>query len=208
MNAKQRKILNSALSFVAQDGWTQEAFVQGVKVSGVSLPEAEKLFPLGITDIADAFHQFINEAMQERIAAKRNFAGLHVREKVTFAVRARLEAIEPYREPMHRLLTWSLLPRNIRKSTNYLWQAADTVWIAAGDTSTDYNRYTKRLLLIAVMKSTLSFWLNDTSVDYSATWAFLDRRINDVMRIGKGINVVKTVGISDIATFVKARFKG
>ena len=109
---------------------------------------------------------------------------------------------------MDELRSADWLPRNIRKSTNYLWQAADTVWIAAGDTSTDYNRYTKRLLLIAVMKSTLSFWLNDTSVDYSATWAFLDRRINDVMRIGKGINVVKTVGISDIATFVKARFKG
>ena len=109
---------------------------------------------------------------------------------------------------MRRLLTWSLLPSNIRKSTAYLWQAADDVWIAAGDVSTDYNRYTKRLLLIAVMKSTLSFWLKDISTDCSATWTFLDRRVDDVMRIGKGIQVVKTVGISDIASFVKARFKG
>ena len=208
MNTKQQKILDKVLSCITQKGWTHEAFIQGVKASGVSTAEATKLFPLGVVDVVDAFHQFISEAMRKSIATKRNFAGMRVRDKVTFAVRARLEAIEQYREQMRRLLTWSLLPSNIRKSTAYLWQAADDVWIAAGDVSTDYNRYTKRLLLIAVMKSTLSFWLKDISTDCSATWTFLDRRVDDVMRIGKGIQVVKTVGISDIASFVKARFKG
>ena len=109
---------------------------------------------------------------------------------------------------MRRLLVWSVLPRNIRKATQYLWRAADTVWTAAGDTSTDYNRYTKRLLLIVVMKTTLSFWLNDHSPECAETWAFLDRRLDDVMKVGKGISVIKTVGISDIASFVKARFRG
>ena len=208
MNPKQQKALAKILPCIAQDGWTHDSFTQGIKLAGLSQSDAQKLFPNGIADVADCFHQFIDDAMQERISGKRNFTALRVREKVAFAVRARLEAIEPHREPMRRLLTWSLLPRNIRKATQHLWQAADAVWIAAGDNATDYNRYTKRLLLIAVMKSTLSFWLNDKSPDCKDTWAFLDRRLEDVMRIGKGISVIKTVGISDVASFVKARFKG
>ena len=38
---------------------------------------------------------------------------------------------------------------------------------------------------------TLLFWLNDKSEDYAATWAFLDRRIAEVLkvagRLGKGV---------------------
>jgi ubiquinone biosynthesis protein COQ9 len=60
----------------------------------------------------------------------------------------------------------------------------DAIWHAAGDTSTDYNFYTKRMLLAGVYSATLLFWLNDESEDFAATWAFLDRRIGEVVRIG------------------------
>ena len=33
--------------------------------------------------------------------------------------------------------------------------------------------------------STLLFWLGDDSLDHQATWSFLDRRIDDVMRFEK-----------------------
>jgi ubiquinone biosynthesis protein COQ9 len=148
----------------------------------------------------------IEEGMQARIKAKRNFIAMRVRDKIAFAVRARLETVEPHREAVRRLLVWSVLPRHLRHSGKQLWQAADTIWVAAGDTSTDYNYYTKRMLLIAVMKSVLAFWLNDPSPDRRETWEFLDRRIEDVMTVGKGISIARTVGVSDILSFVRKRF--
>jgi ubiquinone biosynthesis protein COQ9 len=59
------------------------------------------------------------------------------------------------------------------------------MWRAAGDRSHDYNYYTKRGLLAGVWTSTLLFWLNDRSEGSEATWAFLDRRIEDVMKVPK-----------------------
>jgi ubiquinone biosynthesis protein COQ9 len=144
--------------------------------------------------------------MQAKILAKRNFAVMRVRDKITFAVRVRLEAIETHRDAMRRLMVWSLRPRHMREAARFVWQAADKIWMAAGDTATDYNFYTKRVLLIAVMKSTLAFWLNDNSLNHKDTWDFLDRRIDDVMKLGKGISVIKTVGVSDIMSFVRKRF--
>ena len=59
------------------------------------------------------------------------------------------------------------------------------MWYAAGDTSTDFNFYTKRATLAGVYSSTLLYWLNDRSPGGEATWGFLDRRIDDVMKIEK-----------------------
>ena len=55
----------------------------------------------------------------------------------------------------------------------------------AGDTATDWNFYSKRALLAGVYSSTVLFWLNDKSEDFRDTWAFLDRRIADVMKVPK-----------------------
>ena len=54
-----------------------------------------------------------------------------------------------------------------------------------GDTSEDVNWYTKRATLSAVYSSTVLFWLGDTSEGHAETWAFLDRRIENVMQIEK-----------------------
>jgi ubiquinone biosynthesis protein COQ9 len=59
------------------------------------------------------------------------------------------------------------------------------IWRAIGDTSTDFNFYTKRGLLSGVLTSTMLFWFGDSSEDSAETWKFLDRRIADVMQIEK-----------------------
>ena len=66
-----------------------------------------------------------------------------------------------------------------------LYKTVDAMWYAAGDTSTDFNFYTKRATLAGVYSSTLLYWLNDRSEGNEATWSFLDRRIEDVMRFEK-----------------------
>jgi ubiquinone biosynthesis protein COQ9 len=205
MTPKQHKILPSVLAQIPLCGWTDAAFASGVKAAHVTTAEAATLYPEGINDIVAAFHAMIDEELQTRIAAKRNFRALRTRDKITFAVRARFEIMQPHREAVSRLMVWAVFPRNLRRSTQHLWQAADTIWHAAGDTSTDYNAYTKRGLLCAVMKATMIFWLADTSPDYAETWAFLDRRINDVMTLGKGIHIAKALELSDIVSFVKSR---
>jgi ubiquinone biosynthesis protein COQ9 len=218
MNSKQQKLLDSVLFAVRAHGWTEAALAEGAKRAKLQPAEARRIFP-DVAAAVDAFHQSINDQMMMAIKANRKFVAMRVRDKIIFAVRARLEAIEDRQDAMRRLLAWSMLPQNLRSAVAALWDAADQIWTAAGDTSTDYNRYTKRLLLIGVMKATLAFWLNDTSKSHAETWAFLDRRIADVMMIGKGAGRVlqfygvggsagaaRAIGIADIVSFVRARF--
>ena len=66
-----------------------------------------------------------------------------------------------------------------------MYRSVDAMWRAAGDTSTDFNFYTKRGILAGVYGSTLVRWFNDTSEDESATNEFLAARIENVMQFEK-----------------------
>jgi ubiquinone biosynthesis protein COQ9 len=59
------------------------------------------------------------------------------------------------------------------------------MWRAAGDTSTDFNFYTKRGILAGVYSSTLMRWFSDDSADEKATTDFLAARIDNVMQFEK-----------------------
>lgn len=50
--------------------------------------------------------------------------------------------------------------------------------------------YTKRMSLAAIYKSTELFMLQDKSEDYVDTWGFLDRRMADVITVGKAVGQV------------------
>ena len=65
------------------------------------------------------------------------------------------------------------------------WRAADAMWRAAGDSTTDLNHYSKRITLSAVYASTLLVFVNDDSADHADSRAFLARRVEDVMRFEK-----------------------
>jgi len=133
---------------------------------------------------------------------------MKVREKIAAGVRARLEAVAAHREAVRSGLSYFALPRNAASGLSCLYHTVDAIWYAAGDRSTDYNFYTKRALLSGVYSSTLLFWLNDKSEDFTATWSFLDRRIGEVLkvagRLGKGV----TAALSLPERFVAAVTSG
>jgi ubiquinone biosynthesis protein COQ9 len=76
-------------------------------------------------------------------------------------------------------------PQNLSLAARLSWRAVDRIWRVAGDTAADFNHYTKRATLLGVYSSTVLTWLDDDSPEYAETRAFLDRRIEDVMRIEK-----------------------
>jgi ubiquinone biosynthesis protein COQ9 len=117
-----------------------------------------------------------------RLAAT-DLSGMKFREKVTAAVRFRLEA--GTREAVRRGAALFALPQHAATGAGLIWGTADAIWNALGDSSRDINWYTKRMTLSGVYSTTVLYWLGDESEGQAASWAFLDRRIEDVMRFEK-----------------------
>ncbi len=175
------QLLDAALLHVAFDGWSQTAFQAAVADSGVDPAIARGLCPRGALDLAVAFHVKGDDAMASALIAA-DLDQMRFRDRVAYAVRLRLEAA-PDREAVRRGATLFALPMHAAEGARLIWGTADRIWTVLGDTSQDLNWYTKRASLAGVYSATLLYWLGDDSLDNAATWEFLDRRIDDVMRV-------------------------
>ncbi len=182
---KQRHaILDEVLKQAAFDGLNDRALSRAAKKVAGDSRYGRIAFPRGISDLVEYFAEQVNEEMQNRLAAI-PLKEKKIRERIALAVETRLAILTPYREGVRRLLSYYMVPQHKFQAARHVWKAADLMWYAAGDTSTDYNYYTKRGLLAGVYSSTLLFWISDESPDGEETKKFLARRIDNVMKIEK-----------------------
>lgn len=177
------RLLDAALMHVPFDGWSEATFRAAVRDSGIDRAEARAMFPRGPVGLAIAYHQRGDAAMIRRLRAE-ELGHLRFRDRVAAAVRYRIEAIDD-KEAARRATTLFALPQYAQDGARLIWRTADAIWTTLGDTSNDVNWYTKRATLSGVYGSTLLYWLGDDSLNAQDTWGFLDRRIDDVMRIEK-----------------------
>ena len=177
-------ILDAALTHVAFDGWSDETLKRAAEDANVPLAEARALFPRGAVDLALAFHAR-GDAKMLAALEEADLEGMRFSDRIAHAVRLRLEAIEGDREAVRRAASLFALPQNAAAGAGAVWGTADAIWRALGDTSEDLNWYSKRATLSGVYSSTLLYWLGDETAGHEATWGFLARRIDDVMRIEK-----------------------
>lgn len=177
-----QKLVEAALPHVIFDGWSQATLAAAIAESDVPPGLAHALVPRGGIDLALAYHHQGDRQMAQTLAAS-DLSTLRFREKVTHAVRLRLEGAN--REVVRRGTALFALPAHAAKGAQAIWGTADTIWTALGDTSTDVNWYSKRATLSAVYGATVLYWLGDDSEGHAETWAFLDRRIANVMAFEK-----------------------
>lgn len=166
------------------DGWNRATLRSAGRQLGLPDGEAERLFP----GVAQDILAWLSERSDRRTVEdmeREGTAALKIRDRIRRAVRLRIERHAGQREAARRALALLSLPLNAPLALKLLYRTVDALWYAAGDTSTDFNFYTKRATLAGVYSSTLLYWLNDRSPGSEATWAFLDRRIDDVMRFEK-----------------------
>jgi ubiquinone biosynthesis protein COQ9 len=166
------------------DGWTQQAVDAAAAQLGVDPAQARLAMPKTQAGMIDVYIQEVDRALEAWFTPER-LAGMKIREKIRSLVWRRLEIQAPAREALRRALAIMAMPQNVPLAVRISWRTADIMWRLAGDTSTDFNHYTKRMTLGAVYGSTLVVWLDDQSDGFMDTAAFLDRRIDDVMQIEK-----------------------
>jgi ubiquinone biosynthesis protein COQ9 len=180
---ERRRLLDAILPHVVFDGWTHQALKAGTADLGWEPWEQQRCFPGGPGEAIEFFSSVMDRRMLDRLA-ELELDSMRVRDKVASAVRFRLEELEPHKEAVRRGLGFFALPMNAAAGTACLYRTVDAIWHGIGDRSTDYNFYTKRLLLAGVVSTTTVFWLDDKSDGHEATWAFLERRIDEVLKVG------------------------
>lgn len=178
----RKQLLAEILPDAGFEGWNQATLDRAAKALELHPGQVELACPKGAPDLILFWAQKNDEAMLAAWEAEKESL-IRIRDKATFLVRARIEAIgEEHREAAARAKTRLALPDMAPEGIRMVWQTADLMWRAMGDTSTDYNYWSKRTIMSGVFTSTFSVWLQG---DDEKAWAFLDRRIQNVMQFEK-----------------------
>ncbi|MBL4596265.1 MAG: COQ9 family protein [Robiginitomaculum sp.] len=179
LDAIREQLLPLMLADAAFDGWTDAGLQQCAQKLKLDPGAVELAVPRGCIDLIRYWANCNDQAMLDAWA-KTKPRLKKIREKAVFLVRSRIVAVgENNREAARRALARLALPGTSGEALAMAWASADAMWRAMNDTSTDYNYYTKRLILSGVFISTFQVWLQG---DDDKAWAFLDHRISNVMQ--------------------------
>jgi ubiquinone biosynthesis protein COQ9 len=168
----------------AFDGWTDVAVESAAFETGVDPDIARLAFKGGPMMLIDAWIASVDAEMARRLPPEK-LGAMKIRERITALIATRLEITAPDKEGQRRALAIMAMPQNLAAAARIGWRSADRMWRLAGDSATDFNHYTKRMILSAVYASTLAVFVNDESEEFAETRAFLDRRIDNVMQFEK-----------------------
>ena len=166
------------------DGWTERALETAAQGVGVEPSVARLAIPGGAMDMIAAWVESVDAKMEAEFGGGR-LDNTPIRERIRTLVQFRLDQARGLEEAVSRALAVQAMPQNVPSALKQGWSSADRMWRLAGDTATDYNHYTKRAILAGIYGATLAVYVNDDSEDKADSRAFLDRRIEGVMKFEK-----------------------
>lgn len=175
-------LLDRVRELASEEGWTQAVLNQAARELDIGSGELKLAAPEGIDSLLEAWAQDA-DAQTRVIMEQADLSVMKIRERVACGVRTRIEALTPYKQSARKAAHALAAPWRAQLGARIIWDAADTIWAAMGDKSTDGNWYTKRMTLSAVIVSVLNVWLAED--DERLAWERLDERIENVMQFEK-----------------------
>lgn len=182
--ALKSDVLARALDAARDEGFSDAVLVRAGNDAGIGADTLSRLFPDGPASLVALFSEAADDAMEAALD-KDALAAMKIRERIRAALLARLDAVRAHKDAARRAAAFLMMPAHAALGAGLMFRTVDLMWRLAGDGATDFNWYTKRAILAGVYSSTMMRWFNDPHTDESATHAFLDARIDNVMRFEK-----------------------
>ncbi len=184
----KEKVLEEIIKIVPQEGWGISSLEKATQNAGYNKGLGEVVFEKGVDSIIE---YFINQNDSQMLVElkKLKLREMRVRDRIIASIKIKLEIYSKYKDVISKTVGYLSIPFKSTLGLKLLWKTTDLIWYEAGfDNSSDFNYYTKRALLSSVYSSTLLYWLNDDSPKHQDTIEFLERRIDNVISIGKFLN--------------------
>jgi ubiquinone biosynthesis protein COQ9 len=178
------QFLEKFLQNSAFTGWNEESFMQSALDLGFDKKYGYILFSNGLEEIAHYFNEIINDKLISQID-NLDLANVKIREKIQIMLMQRLQIILSHKQAVRQLNAFYQFPPRIAKGLKEHWKVADIIWQKCNDTSTDYNYYSKRLILARIHQTSITYILSAANCDLIELEEFVQNKINKVMEFEK-----------------------
>jgi ubiquinone biosynthesis protein COQ9 len=182
IDSNRIKFIELLLEFLEDNKLSKELLPMISKNCGFEINYEEVLFPSGMTEIVDTLNDYQDDKMLKYLSSISTPDG--IRAKIFQALSFRIKMLS---QGVYLNLGkyYCLSPLDFASSTKNIWKTSDLIWKYAGDTSDDFNYYTKRTLLSGVYCSSVLFYMTDKSLNFDATDRFIKNALDGVVNLGK-----------------------
>jgi len=192
-------IINSSKNIVIKNGWNESLFNEISSNKIISSRELNILFPRGYIDMLQLSLKDLNDQLEKRFY-KIDIIKLPLHKRVKKVLIEKISLMNISKEFYKKTFYYLLLPINYKLLTSQIYKTVDLIWYIAKDRSTDFNYYSKRIILSAVYSSAVFHFFNNNNL--LETERKLDQLLLRVSKIPKIKNNFKFIN-NNLTTFVK-----
>jgi ubiquinone biosynthesis protein COQ9 len=184
MNLKKLRnnIYKEAKLTAMKVGWNESLFDNIANESVYTYEEIYALFPGGHLSIIQMYLDEIDQAMTKE-SEKINLIRLKTHERIRELCILRLNIMVKEKDLISKTFLHLLLPNNYKFSSKNLYRTVDQIWFLAGDNSTDFNFYSKRVILASIYTSIMIHFINNDNME--ETLFLLNKLLRRVSKIPK-----------------------
>ena len=153
--------------------------------------ETTLLFPAGINDLIKFALNQLNITLEE-YCAKIDLIRLPIHKRIRKILLSKILLMEKEKFFYKKIFLSLIIPKKNISLPKQLYVSIDQIWFIAGDISTDFNFYTKRLILTGIYSRIILFFFNNN--DQSKLEMILDDSLKTVSKIPElksKINLIK-----------------
>ena len=199
---KRQVVLSFAKEFVSKNGLTKNCLENISKKYGLNTDETDLLFPQGNIDLIKFALEQLNNDL-EVYCRQIDLIRLPIHKRIRKVLLSKISLMNKDK-PFYRSIFLNLLiPKKNFSLSSQLYNSVDQLWFIAGDSSTDFNFYTKRLILSGIYSRVMLFFFNNNNQEELEN--ILDeslKRVSKIPEIKSKLKIFKDF-LPKIANFVK-----
>ena len=157
---KRLEVLKYAKVFISENGLTQNILKDISIKNKLDLNETELLFPEGNGDLIKFALKQLNNELEE-YCKKIDLIRLPIHKRVRKILLSKIYLMNKYKSFYSNIFIYLFIPKKNLSLPSQLYNSVDQIWFIAGDSSVDFNFYTKRLILSGIYSRVMLFFFNN-----------------------------------------------
>ena len=199
---KRQVVLRFAKEFVSENGLTKNCLKNISKKYGLNTDETDLLFPQGNIDLIKFALEQLNNDL-EVYCRQIDLIRLPIHKRIRKVLLSKISLMNKDKLFYRSIFLNLLIPKKNFSLSSQLYNSVDQLWFIAGDSSTDFNFYTKRLILSGIYSRVMLFFFNNNNQEELEK--ILDeslKRVSKIPEIKSKLKIFKDY-LPKIANFVK-----
>ena len=165
---------------VSSDGWSSDVIKKLIE-AGVKSTDLTFFFKNDYKKILEFSLKELNKINENRIK-KINIINLPLNKRIKKILMMRINIINEDKDFYKKTFYHLMLPQNLKILKANLYRSVDNMWYIAGDNSTDFNFYTKRIILATIYTNALHVLFNH---NFDQVEINIDNNLKKVSKIPK-----------------------